>query len=229
MNYQIIIDEDKLQHFIEWLPELAAHEKYYCCLFSRKKYSEDPNIKASDKTQLKRFLSSKERLYEKIKQLEVEVGAYRLKTIGAPQESLAFYINPNPRDLKKATYNGIIELTRSLRDHHDNINPHAEIMSCIQRSSGKKHFLDFDIDTKEFDFSKLKELVNPSCLEIIETRGGYHVLVRVAEVEARYKKSFYNGINNLGADQTGDQLLPVPGCTQGGYVPSQRLIDWNAL
>ena len=142
MNYQIIKNEEKLRSFIDWLPELGPNEKYYCCLFSRKKYS-DEDIQASDKTQLKRFLSSKERLFEKIKQLEVEEGSYRLKKIGAPQESLALYINPNPRDLKKASFEGIIELTRSLQNNNENLNPHATLMSCIPAYLGEKALFGF--------------------------------------------------------------------------------------
>ncbi|MEZ4884797.1 MAG: hypothetical protein R3E32_08745 [Chitinophagales bacterium] len=218
MNYQIITNPKKLHEFIEWLPELEANEKYYCCLFARKKYCEG-QMKSSDKTQLKRFVSDKSRLFEKIKQLEVEIGAYKLKNIDAPQESLALYINPNPRDLTKATYDGIIQLTQLLKNNRRNFNPHAELLNCIQRSLGRQIFLDFDVDTKDFDFEKLKEVVNVSCLKILETRGGYHLLVRLSEVEPAHKKSFYNKIVALGVDQTGDQLLPVAGCVQGGFTP----------
>lgn len=218
MNYKIITDQARLLEFIDWLPELEDNEKFYCCLFARKKYCEN-QIRSNDKTQLKRFLSDKRRLFEKIKQLEVEVGAYKLKDIDAPQESLALYINPNPRNLKRATYDSIIKLTELLKNNNKNYNPHAEIMSCIQRSTGRKIYLDFDVDTKDFDFEQLKEIINQSCLDILETRGGYHILVKLAAIDLEYKKSFYNKIVALGVDQTGDQLLPVPGCTQGGFTP----------
>jgi len=218
MNYQIISDKEKLLEFIDWLPELEANEKFYCCLFARKKYCAD-EIKSNAKSQLKRFLSNKERLYQKIKQLEVPIGAYQLKDIAAPQESLALYINPNPRNLKKATYEGIIKLTQLLKNDNKNFNPHAELLSCIQKTIGRKIYLDFDVDYKDFDFEKLKAIINVSCLDIVETRGGYHLLVRLAEIEQAYKKTFYQKISAMDVDQTGDQLLPVPGCVQGGFVP----------
>ena len=218
MNYQIISDKEKLLEFIDWLPNLEANEKYYCCLFARKKYCAD-QIKSNDKTQLTRFLSDKARLYQKIKQLEVPFGAYQLKDIAAPQESLALYINPNPRNLKKATYDGIIKLTQLLKNDNKNFNPHAELLSIIQKTIGRKIYLDFDVDFKDFDFDKLKGIINMSCMDIVETRGGYHLLVRLAEIEKVYKKTFYRNISALGVDQTGDQLLPVPGCVQGGFVP----------
>jgi len=218
MNYQIIKDKDAFKRFIDWLPPLGKNEKYYCCLFARKKYSESIKLIA-DKSQLKRFLSDKSRLYDKVKQLEVEEGAYRIKDIAVPQEALALYINPNPRDLRNAAFDSIISLTNLLKNPDSNFNPHQEIMSCVQRSVRTKVYLDFDVDTKDFDFSQLKEVINTSCLEILETRGGYHILVKVSEIESRYKRSFYNQLVALGVDQTGDQLLPVPGCTQGGFVP----------
>ena len=218
MNYQIISDKEKLLAFIDWLPELEADEKFYCCLFARKKYCAD-QIKSNDKTQLKRFLSDKARLYQKIKQLEVPIGAYQLKDIPAPQESLALYINPNPRNLKKATFDGIIKLTQLLKNDNKNFNPHAELLSIIQKTISRKIYLDFDVDFKDFDFNQLKDIINLSCMDIVETRGGYHLLVKLKEIEKQYKKTFYQKITALGVDQTGDQLLPVPGCVQGGFVP----------
>ncbi|MCE7994576.1 MAG: hypothetical protein HEP71_21535 [Roseivirga sp.] len=218
MNYEIITEPEKLREFIAWLPVLKPHEKFYACLFSRKKYAGDL-IKGNDKSQIKRFLSDKDRLFDKIRQLEVAVGTYKLKHSDVPQESLALYINPNPRDLKKATYDGIIRLTELLKSDSPNHNPHAELLNCIQKSSGKKVYLDFDIDTKDFDFDKLRAVINTNCLTIVETHGGYHLLVKVEDVQPEFRKSFYNDIHTMGVDQTGDQLLPVPGCTQGGFTP----------
>lgn len=224
MTYRIIEDRDKLLAFIDWLPNLEPGEKFYCSLFARKKYAKG-DVMSSDKAQLRRFLSDKERLYNKIEQLEVKFGAYQVKSGAVPQEALAFYINPNPRGLEKATYDSILQLTTILKNKRQNYNPQQEVMSCIQRSVGRKLYLDFDIDDADFDLARLQGLINPSALTILKTRGGFHVLVRLDRVEEVYKKTFYRDITVLGVDQVGDQLLPVPGCVQGGFVP--RFVEWN--
>jgi hypothetical protein len=96
-------------------------------------------------------------------------------------------------------------------------------MGMIQKSVGHKVYLDFDIDDKDFDLNRLARIVNPDALSIVQTRGGYHVLVKLAAVNAEFKSTFYKKMLALGVDQIGDQLLPVPGCTQGGFMP--RFID----
>jgi hypothetical protein len=39
-NYQLITDLEKLKDFIEWLPDLGPHEKFYLALFGRNKYAD---------------------------------------------------------------------------------------------------------------------------------------------------------------------------------------------
>lgn len=218
MHYQIVLKEEIFRHFIDWLPDLQENEKFYCSLIARKKYCPDL-IKSNGKVRLQHFLSTREQLYEKVKQLEVPLEAYRLKDGPAPPASLALYLNPNPRDLIQASYEGIIKLTERLRYQHQNFDPQAEIMSCIQRSQGRKLYLDFDIDDKDFDLGQLSGLINLDAIDVIETRGGYHVVVHLNRVAEVYQKTFYQSIIQLNVDRAGDQLLPVPGCTQGGFMP----------
>lgn len=233
MNYEIVKDVKLLQEFIDWLPELKSTEKYYLCLFARSKYTKDaqgvnglPHIK-SDKAQLKRFTSDKLRMFEKIKQLEIAVGWYRQKELIVPQEALALYITPNPREMWKASINSMVKLANCIRDQNILLNPHQEVLSEIQRTKSRTCWIDFDID---IDFQKyspeenmvvveeIKSYINPEAVVWLKTRGGYHVLVNPEKVAAEYKNSFYQNISRC-ADQSGDNMIPVPGCYQGGFVP----------
>jgi hypothetical protein len=219
MNYQIIVDEQAVRDYIDWLPDLEEHEKYYACLFMRKKYCKDVPWIKSDKGQLKRFVSDKDRLFDKISQLEVKVGAYKFDGNDVPQESLALYISPNPRNLWRATIRSIGQLAKVLEGNSKNCNPHAEVLSEIQRSASERDFVIFDIDEKnETTLNTVIETVDGYC-DVVETRGGYHVFVHKDKVESITDKMWYTKIQKF-SDQCGDLMSPVVGTYQGGHVPN---------
>src|SRR6187549_3403171 len=187
MNYHIIKDIKLLKEFIAWLPELTSTEKFYCCLFARSKYLKDengvnklPHIK-TDKAQLKRFVSDKERLFQKIKQLEIEKGWYFQKEHVIPQECLALYITVNPRDMYKASINTLVKLAQCVRDDNVLLNPHQEALSEIQKTKSRTVYVDFDIDSEgeafKVDVAEAKTYINPEACTWLKTRGGVHLLV----------------------------------------------------
>lgn len=246
MTYQIITDEDRLKEFINWLPELGPNEKFYLSLFARKKYCPEL-VHSNDRTQLKRFTSDKVRMIDKIRQLELPLGRWKIKDREAPQEALVLYIHPNPRDMKKATK----MMGKKCWDLQDNnhFDLVAESMSCIQQSVGNKVWIDFDIDDKEVDISKVKDILPDCTYEVLQTRGGYHVLVNskmVNEALKFIKGSYLDSLADRGlgpgdanydkavnlprnwylamketfnCDNIGDMMIPVPGCVQGGFTP----------
>ena len=225
MNYKIIHDIEELSQFIDWLPDLKENEIFYGCLFARKKYAPSL-VSASDKAQLKRFTFKKHNLIEKIKQLEVAVGAYKLKDREAPQESLALYMNPNPRDQRKAAFKTIKHLTDLLERGNKDYNIHQEVLSVLQQTAGSTYVVDFDVDLKAGDTNfdsilRAKEAVGKEeALTIVYTRGGLHALVQPTKVAATKRNTWYKDMCQIGSvDQKGDQLLPIPGTTQGGFVP----------
>lgn len=221
MNYRVINDEKLLKDFIEWLPECNEQEQYYLSLLARSKYLSGDVVIKSDKQQLKRFTSKKDMMFDKIRQLECAVGSYRQNGNPIPQETLALYISVNPRDLWKATYSSLVSFAQKIQAGHNTGNPQQEAMNQIQVSCSNKYYIDVDVDVKDPQIlEQIKGFINPSCLTVLETRGGYHVLVKVSDIDPTYKKSWYQNIMNLaGIDQSGDNLIPVPGCSQGGFTP----------
>jgi hypothetical protein len=245
MNYKIIKDEKLFREFIEWLPDLKQTEKYYYCLFSRSKYCKDengintiPHIK-SDKSQLKRGVTDKKRMYDKIKQLECEIGAYKHNELSVPQKALALYITVNPREMWKATINSMVKLANCIRDNNILVNPHQEVLSEIQRTRGSSPYVDFDLDieglnlkpkeeadkTLSWHIGHVLDCVNEEAVTFLRSRGGMHILIDVYKVDYRFKNTFYQNIKAIAkegeykVDQSGDQMIPVVGCTQGDFTP----------
>lgn len=221
-NYKIINNEDLLKDFIKWLPDLQINERFYVGLFSRRKYCEGIKYVKTDKAQCARFISKKEDLFKKIKQLEIPFGYYDVKGVMSPQESLALYITINPRDLKDATHNTLIKFAQMTKLQYNGYNPLVETMSEIHKSCSRKLWYDFDFDGVNYEtiISKIDGFINNNAITVVKTRGGFHLLVNLNKIEYKYRNTWWKNITSLeGCDVRGDVLLPVIGCTQGGFTP----------
>lgn len=221
MNYEIIANAERLNAFIEFLPDLTENEIYYLTLLSRNKYTEK---KINTKTvPLKRFTSTKKHMLQSIRQLECELGSYTKDGMPVEPTSLALYITTNPRCLKKATYSLLVEVANNLKNNSTTFNPMSDVLTCINRSKSRAIFVTFDIDNKDNFEDKIEficKTVGPDAVVVIETRGGYHVLIKPAHVFSDHKNwyqiiDYY--LSDKGADQIGDLLSPVPGTFQGDF------------
>lgn len=234
-TYKIIINDQVLRDFIDWLPDLKPNEQYYYSLLARNKYLADKSIVKEDKICLKRGTSTKEYLHRKIMQLEIPVGSYMHDTYSIPQEALALYISLNPRDMVLATKNLLKTCADLITSPKLNYNPSAEALSAIQKACGTKKYLDFDFDNKTPDelYKDIFAVVNQNAVTFIKTRGGFHCLVDYKKVSKEYPKWYQNIIALPGCDlratkpnkdegeeeSKSNTLIPVPGCTQGNFMP----------
>ncbi|KIX20273.1 hypothetical protein SY27_14170 [Flavobacterium sp. 316] len=227
MNYKIIINEEKLKQFVNWLPDLLPNEQYYITLLARKKYYPESGLKA-DKGQLKRVTSTKERIIDKIRQLQIEEGAYFSDGVAVCQENLAVYITPNPRDLYLAGLKTIKDITDKVMKSDLQYNPQSVALNAIQTTTSRKLFFDLDIDFNTNDFetniAKFKtdicNVLNRDCLTFVRTNGGLHCLINLQDIHSDYIKNWYQNVVKLACDEyevtmNGDNVLPVVGCVQG--------------
>jgi hypothetical protein len=193
---------------------------------------------------------SKEKLYDyTIKKLEATL-SYKTTRNGRPipDKSLVCYININPSSMVKAYYqfqkemnNQMSEITLALLHGKDpnysfiNIQT-RELMNCIQKSTGTKHFIDIDCDTKEPEVLDYFKEAFLNCLieyYIIETKGGYHFLLKKDTFPVKYnlQKIIDDGIirleriiyekqlnNKIEIMINGNGMIPVPGIMQSDHL-----------
>jgi hypothetical protein len=221
MNYKIILDADELTKFIEWLPELEAGECFYASLFARKKYH--PSAK-NDKSNVKRFIAtSKEWLLIKLKQLEIPEGCYTNKDGGSVHnDALAVYICVNPRSFAKAQRLALKKLADVMADGHTEMNPAAIGFTAIHKSKSRTAYVDFDFDNVSYGerAADIDQILNRGAYSVLSTRGGFHLLVDPSKVAVDFKNTWHKGLTMFEeCDVTGDNLIPVAGCTQGGFTP----------
>lgn len=222
MTIEIVKDEEAFEDFIEFLPNLEEGECYYVCLFARKKYHSSAN---NDKTSCKRFTAtSKEWLEIKVRQLETKKGAYKNKDGTAVHEdALALYINVNPRSFKKAQKNLLIALANKITEISNYQNPSSLALSEIQRAKSRTVYVDFDFDTDKpySHFEKdILNIINEEAINVIKTRGGFHVLVAPDKVIHEYKSNWYQNLTKFKeCDVAGDNLIPFVGTRQGDSIP----------
>ncbi len=228
-TYKIINDREELQRFVDFLPELNEGEVYYFCLFARKKYAPNSILK-SDKCSLKRFVTtSKSRIIDKIEKLEIKLGNYKMDDLEVPNESLVLYMMPNPRNtLKVLTEFNKFVLDQLVIKGNKNINPVQELMSFYQKEKSYTFVQDFEFDFEktEDNFEQIKGFLsyflNAEAYTIVESRGGFHVLVQPSKIEENKRRMYHQKIQSFvwyDKQSKTDSLLPVPGCIQGGFVP----------
>lgn len=220
-NYKIIADEQEFDKFVEFLPTLKESECYYVQIFGRKKYLEAGTIQSGQQS-IGRFVCRKEELKYKLLQFEIPLGRYKNRDVELPQECIVTYICPNPKCHEKAAKNLLVTLANKIVKKYEWYNTHQLALTELHRAKSRNCFVDFDFDDIKYPVlkEKIDSILNPGSYAVIDTRGGFHLLIMPEKVNN--DKNWYTMITGLGADVKGDTLSPIPGTYQGNHIP--RLI-----
>ena len=107
-------------------------------------------------------------------------------------------------------------------------------MNYIQKSTGTRHYLDIDIDTKENSILQgFRYNLDQNNVEhyVVQTHGGYHILInRLSLNKSKYKLHLLVSKYNDVAKETGGEvifnsnsMIPFPGTLQAGKLV--KIID----
>lgn len=214
MRYEIIKDIDIFRYYVDnILPDLYSGETFYLRLITRSKYNS--NIK--NDTDLRWFcVDNKVEIFDTLKQLEY--GNYK----NCIDNNIGIYLNPNPRSYKLAHKKILIDLSKML---DRNINPINISYSCLRSSCSRKIYFDLDYDNCDREDTKylVTNFINKDCINIIPTKSGIHFLVEISKIDNIKYKDWYENVSKIfGYDPIvarGDNMIPIPGCNQFGFVP----------
>lgn len=235
MFYEIIKNEEELDKFLNFLPDLQEGEKFMVALFARNKFKKTEGLTA-DKTQIKRFTCTKKNIKQKLRQLEVKLGNFTFEKNGQffpiNQESLVVYITPNPRDMYGSVEQLDYEMALARKQKRKIYNIHAQALSCIQTTASRKLFYDWDLDIKPGEVFTVEDLsiwldgkINIEAVKgIVQTRGGFHILVSLEDISKEFSKNWFNNFTNkldprIEIMANKDNMIPIPGCVQSDTYP----------
>ena len=251
-RYELIHDLDQIRKFERMFYAPSTDSTFVIYLAARKKY--DPRMRKSKG--LSCFCRKKlhyanpyspARLEYDVQSYMVPMGTYRINLRGEGDEeeeirteSMAVYASLNPRDTAKAAAKlfgtmstlltvqasgsgdlQVFTFARAAAKHMNHLCGH-----------GIRQFIGIDLDTKDQEIysqviADLKARVTIHA--VIETRGGYHIILAKSELDKASKadkRFIYTVLTEREAiDMVSNDLFsPIPGTYQGGH--RVRFVDF---
>ena len=186
-----------------------------------------------------------------LRRLQIQQGSYKDKKSGKelPSEAFAIYLTVDPLNEIRA-YN---KLQKQMADRFEklisnvlfkessadcdmtdnqptNLNLESVYKSCLH-SCPEKGFKKLDVDSKDDDnINKLKALFVENDITphlIVETKGGYHVILNTQKLSSESQKNLYvfstQNKNWMSIEKTGC-LVAIPGTLQAGF--RVKMVEW---
>jgi hypothetical protein len=241
--YDLVYDIEEMKKFHSFMHPLKPGEAYFVSMSARDKYlTKEERVEFS--------LGRPEMFGRKIvkgptfdeflrvvRSMEVNEGGYTTRNgLNIPKKCMIIYVNINASSGYKALkeFNGKInELMFETLHNVDTLKHFASLdsmlMNCFQRQAGTKYLIDadFDVPKNERGFELLQMFLchlrgNRTTYKVIETHGGYHVLMVRDTLRFNYVAEL-NALDVIAKKEFGkaeivrnvNDMVPLPGCYQG--------------
>jgi hypothetical protein len=214
--HDLVYDEEQIMRFARLIKSDAGIHQIF--LNARKKYSVDKSPHKNKHMNPKVFSNTKpEQFLNIVKSYERPIGSYRDSNEVFPTDILVLYATTNPRSGVAAAKKFVGEIMDAafsdIKEEYIFSHLHDRLNSCIMGSKGDIELITIDIDGKEL-YPKVAEFlkeIDEQPAAVIETHGGYHVLLNKSEKTSLLFKEF-SSIHTMG-----DIFCPIPGTYQGGF------------
>lgn len=252
-RYELIHDLEQIRKFERMFYAPSVDSTFIIYLAARKKY--DPLMRKSQG--LSCFCrkkihyaspdsDSRARLEYDVQSYMVPMGTYRINLRSEQgdedeairTESMAIYASLNPRDSAKAAAELFGSMSTQLTgqasgsgDLQTFARKAARYMNLLCKY-GTRNFIGIDLDTKDQEtysqvITDLKARITIHA--VIETRGGYHIILAKSELDKASKadkRFIYNVLKERDAIDiiSNDLFSPIPGTYQGGH--RVRFVDF---
>ena len=243
----LIQDQEEFNYFLwDILPELQRDEVYFVSLSARKKYltEEERGLYDLGRTEMyaRKVVRSKDKFKYVMNELSAIFNIRETKSgLPMPEKANVVYVNINPASMVKAVTAFKADMDREISQVINGLmdggNPNylalqyadRKLMNHIQKSKGTRHYLDVDVDSLDMnDLELLTRGLNDYQIKyhIIETHGGFHVLVdRVSLNQSKcplhvYVKNLDNWLKQRDKECVFNQngMIPVPGTLHAGKL-----------
>ena len=243
---RFVYDEKELEKFFNLiLKPLEKDEVYFLSLSARNKYLTPEERVEYDLGRTEMMMRKLVKEYSfpaflrTVRSYEIETGISGRGFKTLPQKCIAVYANINVCSGKKAlqefdqNMNTIIfSMDRDAGAVENLRYLDTELLNCFQRSRGASTWLDIDFDSPDKDFGVdcvnvlIKDLTEHKVENhVVETRSGYHVLVKRADLNYNYTETV------KGLDQAmkhrfpekaevvvnKNEMCPIPGVLSAGF------------
>jgi len=211
--HNFIYDEEQVRQFVELIgTKDAIHQMF---ISARPKYNKEVQFKARHISPMSFYNADADHFINLIRKYELPIGSYNGRGVPLPTNCLVVYCTTNARDGKRAAQNFINDCMNSVFSGDGHIFNHLyeKLNGAIMASKAKTQLTTIDIDSKD-DYKEVKDFLiaeNIDPAAVVETRGGYHVLLKTDKNLSKVYKAF-------SAKHTmGDTFCPIPGTLQGGF------------